>query len=181
MINAFFFSFPVQSFKTAAGNTQQEVCSEVTALVIARPLLSSSLNLCQDTVHLQTCQRHRPRSETHITCTCLNVKQLVWALCCWHTTVCWAKWRLSQQNPNKLCYRVVKWPHVSLLSLYSQFTSWPPQFRSRPSIPSHPSTSSTTTPFLLIHYSLPLEVGVCVCVGHALCTVYFLCACVGRV
>lgn len=39
-----------------AGNTEQELYSEVIALVIARPFLSLSLNLCQDTVHLQTCQ-----------------------------------------------------------------------------------------------------------------------------
>lgn len=37
-----------------------------------------------------------------------------------------------------------------------------PQFRSRPSA----TTSTTITPFLLIHYSLPLEVAVCVCVCH---------------
>lgn len=89
-------------------------------------------------------------------------------LCCFDTPqYVGQKWRLSQQNPiqklrwMKMCYHVVKWPHVSLLSLYSQFTSWPPSLGHAP--PPPPAPPSPHSSSFIIHYPWSL---LCVCVCH---------------
>lgn len=166
-----------------AGNTEQELYSEVIALVIARPFLSLSLNLCQDTVHLQTCQTHETHKHTSPVPVLMSVTEAVSfnPLCCFdRPQYVGQKWRLSQQNLihklrwMKMCYHVVKWPHVSLLSLYSQFTSWPPSLGHAP--PPPPAPPSPHSSSFIIHYPWSL-LCVCVCVTCFLYCLVFMCMC----